>query len=178
MKYLFAIVLICVGLTKGYGQAKKPIPVPVFKESKTVDSLLDIVLKSKQTKAFRNSVNSLIGNCMWLSAFKEKDPGSFVFQVEDFTRSAVNKNINKAASQHLNYGYFQYKKTNIFVSTGNDLYGFLNETAQSQSFNFIYQLTNPKPIDPLGPHGGLWVYCYQNGHFSIYTPLVIPLKKL
>lgn len=178
MKYLFAIVLICAGLAKAYGQAKAPIPVPVFKEGKTIDSLIDMVLKLKQTKAFRSSVNSLIGNCMWLSVFKEKDPDSFVFQVEDFTRPAINKNINKAASQHLNYGYFQYKKVNIFVSTGNNLYGFLSETTQYQSFNFIYQLTNPKPIDPLGPHGGVWIYRYQDGRFSNYTPVVIPSKKL
>lgn len=168
MKYLLIIGLIYSGITSCYGQAKGTVVLPVFKEGKAIDNLIDII----KTKPYPQGND----NYILMLFFKQKDKNGFIFQIEQSALPFANRSVFDLAAPGFNYGYFEYQNKKVFFSTGGKLNDFFTKTAQNKTINFINNPPKTDPRDPADPQH-TQLYIYKNGHFSNYVPPVITLIK-
>lgn len=173
MRHFLIVVVICLGVNLSYGQSKNYIPVAVFKESKTIDSLMDLAM-IKRSKTLGGRKDSSDGNCFLLFFYKQEFPKSFIFLVQENTKAAVNEYLNKIYKDQAKIGFFLYKNEKIFVCTGNNLYDFFSKTAERKSFDFFYRFPDTYSYGA-GNYLDEWVYRYQDGYFSDNVqPVVVP----
>ncbi len=104
-------------------------------------------------------------SCLSIFLIKSNDK-YFSFQVEENTKSDINKIANLGA----NFGYFQYKKYKVFVLTRDYFYDFFDKTTDILSFNFIYKTPNIKYNPREENYLNIWHYKYENGRFSEEGP--------
>ena len=174
MRHFLIVVVICLGVNLSYGQSKNYIPVAVFKESKTIDSLMDLAML-KRSKTLGDRKDSSDGNCFLLYYYDQVVPKkTFSFIVQENTKEAANEYLNKILKNGARIGYFAYKDERIFVCTGSNLYDFFNRTAELKSFDFFYKLPDTYSYGT-GNFLDEWVYRYQDGYFSDKVgPVVVP----
>jgi len=178
MKYrLFTIIFICLGSVTGSGQTKLSIPVTVFKESKAIDSLMDIVM-IKRSKTFVDRKKPSGESCFLLYYYNEVVPGTFSFVVQEETTKGANEYLNKILKNRNQIGYFTYQNEIIFVCTGEKLYDFFIKTTEFKSFDFLYKVHHTYSFNAANLLGD-WVCSRQGGQFINYTgPVVLaPVKN-
>ncbi|MBS1524228.1 MAG: hypothetical protein JST19_01185 [Bacteroidetes bacterium] len=163
---LIICLLVSLGSYVCFAQTTEKIPIPVLKESKKVDQLMDIVLDPNNADKFERSNNST-DSCFLIYFFKPGD-NPYVFQIEKNTK-AVTNTITNSLVRNPGLGIFQYKNYKVFVIAGNGFYDFFNRTDQTATFDFIYKLQTPAPLE--NEHFlAIWHYQYENGKFSVEGP--------
>ena len=172
MKYLIIIVLLYGSISCCQAQAKGTVVVPVFKESKAIDNLIDIInAKTAQQK------KPVKGNYMLMLFFKQKNQNAFIFQVEESAAPFANRAVGDLTAPGYNYGYFEYKNKKVIVSTSDRLYNFFSKTARNKTINYIQNLPKKDPNDTTDATD-TWLYRYKNGQFSVYVkPVIMWVKK-
>jgi len=166
MKTFYLILLVfCATFTRVYGQAGEKIPVPILKDNKNIDDLIEIILKQKK-RGSEAETKFQTDSSLVVYVLKFKD--YFSFGVAEKSNAVMNGIINKMFFYKANFGYFNYKKNNIFVWTKDQFYDFLTLTPDVEKLDYIFKIGTYK--QPAGEQTINWHYKYQNGHFSIESP--------
>jgi hypothetical protein len=174
MKLQLLLFLLSLGFTFCYGQSTEKISIPVLKESKKIDQLMDIVLNPKnagKSEGVENSAN----NCFMIDFLKDGN-NNFSIEIDKTTKPITNILINGMEIEKDHVGYFQYRQYKIFVWADQGFYDFFNKTSVTKTFDFVYKLQNP---EPLGNEYSLatWHYQYRNGKLVEGPPRVMQLEK-
>ncbi|MGZ3777719.1 MAG: hypothetical protein ACXVI9_09050 [Mucilaginibacter sp.] len=168
--FLIVCVLISLG-SLSFAQTKERIPIPVLKESKRIDQLMDMVLSPNNQKV-HSVTNYAAGTCFMITMDKIQD-NYFTFEINKHTDTVTNTLINGMEVEKDYFGYFTYKKCKIFVWADAGFGNFFSKTGTKTTFDFVYLLGHP---DSLGPAYTLaqWHYQYKDGHFSVEQIRVMP----
>jgi hypothetical protein len=168
-RYIFTLFLsLLLSINHSYGQSHVEIPIPVLKESKVIDSLMDVILNPNTKPNVWDGSKALQDSCIIISMIKEND-SSFLFHISTTTKKNVNYSINFLAKKQTDFGYFQYKGTNVFVREFDHFNIFFAGTLNFGSLEFIYKLKENyhELPDGLLPRGSkTWSFEYKDGHFS------------
>jgi hypothetical protein len=159
-------LVICFDSNISYGQSSKNIFVPVLRESKKVDALMDMILKEEKLSDPENK-NLLADNC-WRMEIRKIDGNYISFQVVKNRKPIINYILNGLDVERINYGYFKYRGSKIFVLTSAGFYDFFAKPSGVTTLNFIYKLgadTRRPPDDLL--YERVFHYKYTDGHFLI-----------
>jgi hypothetical protein len=177
MKSFFSfLLLLSINLSFGYAQSREKIAIPVLKEDKRIDQLMDIVLNPKNEDKFERVKSPIDSSCFIIDFLKDGD-NYFSIQIEKNTKPVTNILLNGMEIEKDHVGYFQYRKHKIFVWADVGFYDFFNKTSETKTFDFVYKLQNP---DALGNEYflAIWHYQYKNSHFSVEgPPRVMKLEK-
>jgi hypothetical protein len=163
------LLLTCFGLNYTYGQPKKKIYVPVLKENKLLDSLLDLMFHYEGLPAIGNEKLSH-SNYIILNISNMVVDNSYYFHLytgadEKSINCSINNLVNNGTA--VGCGYLTYKKYKIFVWT-NKNYEFFKQKSRAKTFKFLYKV-NCDDYLPNITHLSLLNYKYKNGIFSIDT---------
>lgn len=130
MRYILVILLLIFSTGLSIGQpVKKTVTLHLIKESKRIDSLLDLIPDSVPKNAF-------------LSIFIGKLPGQLRIFIQHFKssdQSVYYPSTDPNSIDH--FGYFKYNDYTILVSGSIDSNIFFNQTNKRKSFIFIW--SNP-----------------------------------
>jgi hypothetical protein len=157
-------VIVCFVREFGYGQKIEKIPLPVLRESKRIDSLMDIVLNPSTPS---DHTIGLPVNDEWLILYlRSFNNNYFYFGLGTETKPEVNFSVNIMIHDKATVGYFEYKHHKIFVWTNDAFYSLFRIASRYKSFDYIYKLNDLKhPPDKTSGWKG-WSYKYKDGHFS------------
>ncbi len=162
---------VTLALVNNNPQTGQSLPLTVIKESKTIDSLMDMVIKDRAKYNKANSKLSTNG-CWRIEIFEQN--GNPVLQIVESDEHVANYMINKSWKDVNSYGYFQYRGCKIFVGINGYFHDFFTGTTETWMFDFIYKLKGdeqPPATDKLFNHPKL--YQYADGHFSSPPPVVL-----
>jgi len=164
--YLLLLLIFCIAYSNNScGQTIEKIQVPVLKDGKKIDDLLDIILKQKKRNT--QSENKFqADSSLVIYILKFKDYVSF--GIAEKSNAVMNGIINKMFFYKANFGCFQYHQKNIFVWTKDQFYDFLVKTSDTRELDFIFKIGSYK--QPADEQIINWHYKYQDGHFSIEGP--------
>jgi len=159
-------ILVCLGSSFAFAQTEK-IAIPILKESKMIDQLMDIILNPKNAQMQQSTENPQ-DVCYIIDLLKNNDK-YFSLQIEKDTKPITNTLINGMAIETDNVGCFEYKKKIIFVWADKAFSNLFIKTQMKRTFGFVYKVQNP---EPLGNEYFLdiWHYQYKNGHMSVEGP--------
>lgn len=170
---LICITCILIYLNVSLGYAQNRISVPVLKENKSIDKLMNIILDPKNPNKFVRSNNST-DSCFMLNFFKSGD-NVFSFQIEKNTKAVIDTIINLRTYNHNNVGYFRYRNYKVFVYAMGSFYDFFKQTSDLATFDFINKTSGIYGLSD-EYYLVMWHYQYANGRFSVEGPP--PVKQL
>ena len=166
MKFsLVIIVFVVLGSRFGFAQTHEKISIPVLKQSKMIDQLMDMILDPKNQKS--HFVRSDVAGCCFMITLGKVQDNYFTFEINKHTDTVTNILINGMEVEKDYFGYFPYKKYKVFVWADAGFGNFFYKTGAKTTFDFVDQLQHP---DPLGNEGYIlaqWHYQYKDGHFSV-----------
>src|ERR1700744_431901 len=141
--YPTIIILFFLSLNWSYAQTHVRIKVPIVKENAEIDGLVKLILDPKTpAKAIYDDTNQNI-NCISIRFERHKDGKRYSFLVGTETPLGINHLINTISKKD-NFGYFRYKKYDVFIWSSGNLNTFIRETSETKTFNYIYT-TNDLP---------------------------------
>ncbi|MBS1530705.1 MAG: hypothetical protein JSU01_10380 [Bacteroidetes bacterium] len=169
MKHLLCVLLISIICYQAsFGQSKELLSIPVLKESKSIDSLLDIVLDPNTHPNLGYNSKPLQDSCLYVGSWRAPNAGIHFTFITGSIRQ-INYIINVWAEKKTLTGYFEYKKVKVFVPGYKNFREFFADAANVADLQFIYRLENTKdgPPDGLIPQGSRqWDFEYKAGRFS------------
>jgi hypothetical protein len=159
-------ILVCFDSNILYGQSNENIFVPALKESKKIDALMDMVLKEEKLSGPENK-NLLADNC-WRMEIRKIDGNYISFQVVKNRKPIINYILNGLDADRIDYGYFNYRGSKVFVLTSAGFHDFFAKPSGSTTLSFIYKLGTDTRRPPDGLlYERVFHYKYSDGHFSI-----------
>lgn len=168
MKYFLILALVFSSFSLSFGQSKDLLSVPILKESKKINQLMDIVLDPKNADEYDRDKTST-DSCFFILLLKSE--GHISFQVEKKTKSVTNEIANRCIVSK-NFGCFLYKKYKIFVFAVNGFYDFFDTTDERRNFDFVYKLKSSE-LGNVEDYLAIWHYQYKDGNFSVEGPPAI-----
>ena len=162
-------ILICFSSNISYGQSQENIFIPALKEGKKIDALMDMILKAEKLSGPEDN-NLLVDNC-WRMEIRKIENNYISFQIVKNRKTVINYILNGMDADRINYGYFKYHGSQIFVLSSAGFHDFFAKPSQFATFSFIYKLgvDGPRPSDDL-LYERVFHYKYADGHFSIEGP--------
>jgi len=118
-------------------QLGQPIPVPVLKEDKKVDDLMDKIFKNEQDSGQVDK--SLLSDSCWVINMYRLDKGDdFDVDLIRNSKSVINYRVCRYAYYKAKYGCFIYKGNKIFVWAKDEFGSLFTAASTYQKFNFIF----------------------------------------
>ena len=173
MKIFFAGCVFLLFLSSHcVAQLGQPITVPVLKEDKKIDGLMDMVFKDELAHGQIDKSLSA-DSCWFIELLHWNNDDNFSFQIVRNKKPVINFRINAIEHHKDNDGYFVYKGNVIFVwSRDNLFYNFFTKTDNYRMFNFIFYANGIKATrEELYPN--TMHYKYSDGRFSVEGPPTI-----
>jgi len=127
---------------------------------------MDMILKAE--KQSNPEDNHLLADNCWRMEIRKIENNYISFQVVKNRKPVINYILNGLDFDRINYGYFQYRGSKIFVLSSTGFRDFFAKPPQFATFSFIYKLADetPRPADEL-LYERVFHYKYTDGHFSI-----------
>ena len=160
MKLLLAfLILNCIHFEFCYGQTKERMMIPSLKEDKKVDSLIDLILKSKP---YINRPRSL-KNCFLTGVMVKRNDHSLYISLQLNDIKSVNRFVNSAEHRRGSLGCFIYKSHDTFLWTADKFKDLFSNTGAFTVFFDIYKSKSPSIWDGSFKDNS-WHYLYKNNH--------------
>jgi hypothetical protein len=161
-QFTILIVALLTGCFFAYGQSKAKPAIPVLKESKKVDQLMDLVLNSRDSKS------GPVNTCYMIDILATGEK-HFSLQIEKNTNTITDTLVNGISIGKDLFGCFIYKKQIVFVWADKSLTNLFVKTPGIRTFDFIHKLIDVQP--PRGEYFlDIWHYQYANGEISEEGP--------
>jgi hypothetical protein len=160
MRVFLIVISICLNIDFGYSQAKEHIIIPHLKEDKKIDSLIDIILKSK---AYHSRVK-LANECFLTGTLIKRNDNSLYLSLYIDSAQSANRFTNRMNRHYGNLGCFNYKGIYVILWSPDKFIGLFSNTGEFKVYGDIYKLTgNDLLNDSLGRKS--WSYVYKNKRF-------------
>jgi hypothetical protein len=152
-------------LNWSYGQTTERIKIPLLKENKLIDDLLDSLLMHRAMPKIAN--NELHGsNYILITIRKNSVDSSFSFSASTDEDEGINCVLSdpRNPGKH-GFGYILYHRYTVFFRI-NETFNLFDRTLKSMTFKVIH---SPNCDDPLSmvTHLDIDYYLYKNGRLSV-----------
>lgn len=160
MKSFSALLLLfCFISNNSYCQKSNHLTIPNVKESVTVDSLIEFILRGNATILGKPS------NYRWIIFdIQYKGTNNYHFTASKNSENFINFSVNRLINNKTPFGYFKYKNFYVYLLENKDFDIFYKRTSKSTVFSFLHKLKNLEPTNEIKMEKlTFWDYDYKNG---------------
>jgi hypothetical protein len=148
-------------------QTRDQMPLPVLQETKKIDSLMDLIIKTDNES--KQGINKDSRDTIWIiELIDNRDYISL--QIEKKRSEVINYLVNQINTDKEGYGVFQFRGHKILVWAwgNNSFYNLFSKKDESVNLKFVYKLKKniSNPSDQWLHGGFTYHYKYQNNQIT------------